>query len=217
MSSPVKLYGTSGSTCSMRVLFTAFELGHPVELIPVDMAKGEHKQPAHLARQPFGKVPAAEDGDLSFYESRAITRYLVDKYANESTIKLVPTDIKKKAIFEQWASLESTTYTPHITTILVDYFGRNFYKLARNDEACKNAAANLKKDGPILNKHLDDNEWLANNEFSLVDIHMVTYLYYIVNEPEIKEWFNENPNINAWYKRTTARPAFQQVLAGLKH
>jgi len=209
----VKIYGGPHTTCSMRVLFTAFELGHPVDLVTLDYAKGEYKSPAHLARQPFGKVPAVEDGDFIMYESRAICRYLVDKYADNSDIKLVPSDIKERAIFEQWMSLESTTYTPEITVILKNFFGVRYFNIPRDDEACKKAGENLFRDGAVLNKQLDGKTWIVNDKFSLVDICFLTYLVPIVDEPEIKEWFAKYPNIAAWFKNATARPGWQKVIA----
>ena len=35
----------------------AKERNIPYEWIAVDLSKGEHKQPAHLAHHPFGQVP----------------------------------------------------------------------------------------------------------------------------------------------------------------
>lgn len=43
------------------------------------------------------------------YESRAIGRYLAEKYADEGT-RLIPTDLQKKALFEQAASIENANF-----------------------------------------------------------------------------------------------------------
>jgi glutathione S-transferase len=45
------------------------------------------------------------------YESRAICRYIADKYANQGPA-LVPTDVKSKALFEQAASNEYSNFDP---------------------------------------------------------------------------------------------------------
>jgi glutathione S-transferase len=45
------------------------------------------------------------------YESRAICRYIADKYANQGPA-LVPTDVKGKALFEQAASNEYSNFDP---------------------------------------------------------------------------------------------------------
>lgn len=80
----IKLYGMEMSTCTRRVRCVLEEMGLPYEIVLVDLAKGEHKQPAHLAIQPFGQVPVLEDTDgTTIFESRAIMRYLVKKYPTE--------------------------------------------------------------------------------------------------------------------------------------
>ena len=43
---------------------TAKYLGLPITYVRLDPQKGEHKLPAHLARNPNGKVPVLVDGDL---------------------------------------------------------------------------------------------------------------------------------------------------------
>ncbi len=80
----IKLYGMTMSTCTRRVRCVLEEMGLPYEIVLVDLRKDEHKQPAHLAIQPFGKVPVLEDIDgTKIFESRAIMRYLVKKYPIE--------------------------------------------------------------------------------------------------------------------------------------
>jgi len=181
--------------------------------VNVDFATGENKSAAHLKRQPFGKVPVAEDNGFSFYESRAICRYLVDKYASDSKIPLIPSDIKERAIFEQWMSLESTTYTPEITALLKESsFALKHRGGKKNEAAAAAASANLKRDGQVLNEQLGKHQYVAGDNFTLVDICLPTYMWYIRDEPELKQWFADFPNIAAWFKRVTVRPAFQQVL-----
>lgn len=52
-----------------------------IEQIVVNTLKGRHKEPAHLARNPFGTVPTLELGDGSYIvESLAIMEYLEDKF-----------------------------------------------------------------------------------------------------------------------------------------
>lgn len=53
----LKLYGSPVSTCTRRVAVTLKEKNVPFEFITVDIAKGEHKSPDFLVKQPFGQVP----------------------------------------------------------------------------------------------------------------------------------------------------------------
>lgn len=63
----------------MKVALLLEELGLPYEAIPVDTRKGEQFDPAFLAVNPNGKVPAIVDGDVVVFDSNAILLYLADR------------------------------------------------------------------------------------------------------------------------------------------
>ena len=58
----MKLYHTPG-TSAFRCRWMLEELGAPYELVPMDLGKGDHKQPEYLKIHPLGSVPALVDGD----------------------------------------------------------------------------------------------------------------------------------------------------------
>ncbi|KAF8090818.1 hypothetical protein N665_0465s0001 [Sinapis alba] len=62
----LKVYGPHFAS-PKRALVTLIEKGVTFETVPVDLMKGEHKQPAYLALQPFGTVPAVVDGDYKIF------------------------------------------------------------------------------------------------------------------------------------------------------
>ncbi|KAJ6600869.1 thioredoxin-like protein [Mycena sp. CBHHK59/15] len=103
----LKLFGSPVSTCTRRVAVVLIEKKAPFELGAVDVAKGEHKSSAFLANQPLGQ----NDDGFFVYESRAICRYIEDKYPNQGT-KLAPSDVQGKALFEQAASVEYSNFDP---------------------------------------------------------------------------------------------------------
>jgi glutathione S-transferase len=98
----IKIHGSPFSTCTKRVLTVCAEKNIPYELVTLNFAIAEHKTPAFLALQPFGKVPVLEDDGLFVFESRAICKYLEVKFAGQGT-KLMPdmTDVKAYGLFEQ--------------------------------------------------------------------------------------------------------------------
>lgn len=53
----IKLYGNAMSTCTKRAAVVIKEKNIPFEFIAVDFAKGEHKAPEFVEKQPFGQVP----------------------------------------------------------------------------------------------------------------------------------------------------------------
>src|SRR5580693_6403585 len=56
------------------------ELGIPYDLHVLDMKAGEQRQPAYLAINPMGKVPAIKHGDVLVTEQVAIYLYLADLF-----------------------------------------------------------------------------------------------------------------------------------------
>ena len=72
----MKLYNSNFSPNALRVRAVAAELGIPLDIVEVDLRKGENKTASYLAINPNGKVPVLVDGDFVLWESRAINGYL---------------------------------------------------------------------------------------------------------------------------------------------
>jgi GST-like protein len=74
----IKLYHFP-SPNPQKVTFALKELDLDCEIVPVDLAKGEQREAAFRAVNPFGRVPVLVDGDLTLTESQAILVYLGEK------------------------------------------------------------------------------------------------------------------------------------------
>ena len=87
----MKLHGnTIGSNCRRVTIYLA-EKGLDLELVEVDLASGEHKTAAFLARNPAGLIPVLELDDGSYIpESSAIVEYLEDIHPQPSMIGETP-------------------------------------------------------------------------------------------------------------------------------
>jgi glutathione S-transferase len=94
----VVLHGPAYSTYARTARLVLEEKGIPYELREVDILKGEGQQPAHLARHPFGKVPALEHDGFALFETFAIARYLDEAFPGP---KLQPEDAKRRARMTQ--------------------------------------------------------------------------------------------------------------------
>ena len=70
----------SPNTRSSGSLTLLEELGAPYELHVLNMKAGEQRQPAYLAINPMGKVPALRHGDALITEQVAIFLYLADLF-----------------------------------------------------------------------------------------------------------------------------------------
>src|SRR6185295_7873815 len=116
MGKPI-VYGPAYSTYVRTVLMTLKEKKVDYELVHVDMLAGEHKQPAHLKRHPFGKVPGFEHNGMSFYEVNAIVHYIDDAFPGR---KLEPNDLERRTRCEQIISVvDSYAYDCLICKIML--------------------------------------------------------------------------------------------------
>jgi glutathione S-transferase len=70
----------SPNTRSTGALILLEELGAPYDLHVLNMKAGEQRQPAYLAVNPMGKVPALRHGDAIITEQVAVYLYLADLF-----------------------------------------------------------------------------------------------------------------------------------------
>ena len=70
----------SPHTRSTGALILLEELGAPYDLHVLNMKAGEQRQPAYLAVNPMGKVPALRHGDAIITEQVAVYLYLADMF-----------------------------------------------------------------------------------------------------------------------------------------
>jgi len=73
------LYHAAPSRSSI-VRWMLEELGEPYDLHVLSLMKGDQQQPAYLAVNPMGKVPALRHGDAIITEAAAICTYLADEF-----------------------------------------------------------------------------------------------------------------------------------------
>lgn len=69
----------------------------PVEIISVDIMKGEHKQSWSTAINPLRQLPFYSEGEFSLVESFAILWYLCEKHADIINEHWYPRDIKQRS------------------------------------------------------------------------------------------------------------------------
>lgn len=74
----IRLYDYWRSSAAYRVRIALNLLEVPFESLPVNLVKGEHKAPDHLARNPQGLVPAIEIDGQMLTQSLAIIEYLAE-------------------------------------------------------------------------------------------------------------------------------------------
>ncbi|KAG8952803.1 hypothetical protein FRC04_003728 [Tulasnella sp. 424] len=201
------LHGWHLSTCTRRVKCVLYEKGVEFTLKHVDIMAGEAKTEAYRQIQPFSQIPVLEDEGFYLFESRAITRYIAAKYADQGT-KLLPnpTDLKAVALFEQAACIEQADFDPYASEIAVEKVFKPHKGVAPNEEAFKKLVENLntKLDGyeRLLSKH----KYLAGDELTLADLWHLPYGE--IAERFAPEIWESHPKFNAWWQALKNRPSW---------
>lgn len=151
--------------------------------------------------QPFGQVPAFDDGNVRLFESGAILLYL-----GEQDERLLPRDPAGRWAATSWLIAALNSVEPMAMQIVnLDVFqaGKPWTKEARGS-AVELARARLKSTDDALG----EKDWLAG-PFSVADIMMITVLRNLDHTDMLAEF----PALSAYKARGEARPAFQRALA----
>ncbi|CAN6864528.1 unnamed protein product [Brassica oleracea] len=206
----VKLYGQVTAACPQRVLLCLLEKEIEFEIVHIDLDTLEQKRPEHLLRQPFGQVPAIEDGDFKLFESRAIARYYATKYSDQGT-NLLGKSLEHRAIVDQWADVEVDYFN-----VLVHPLVMNLVIKPRLGEECDAALVEeLKvKLGVVLDiydNQLASNRFLAGDEFTMADLTHMPAMGYLMRT-DINRIVKDRANMNRWWEEVTARPAWKKLM-----
>lgn len=155
-----------------------------------------------------GQIPAIKDGDLSFYESRAITRYVNETRGG----KLTPATVGERALMEQWISLEQGTINPDVSVIVYQRVFAPMYGGKPDEAVVKLHAEKIVKALDIMSAHLEKNQYLAGASFSLADLFYMPYFQLLTVTPEAN-LISSRPALAAWWKRISERASWQKVLS----
>ncbi len=151
--------------------------------------------------QPFGQVPAFDDGEIRLFESGAILLYL-----GEQDDRLLPADRQGRWQATAWLIAALNSVEPALMQIVnLDVFNAG---KAWAQEARPSAVELAQKRLKSVSDALGDEQWLAER-FSIADIAMVTVLGNLDHTDILSEF----PNLAAYKARGRARPAYQQALS----
>ena len=110
----MKLYTYYRSTSSYRVRIALALKGLDYQSLPVNLVRdgGEHRQPAYLALNPQGRVPAlqVDEGEL-LIQSPAIIEYLEERYPHPPCSPAIRCAAPTSAESRRWSAATSTRCT----------------------------------------------------------------------------------------------------------
>ena len=208
----MKLYMVPLAPNPTKVMLYIAERGHAgcqmdIEQIVVNTVKGRHKEPEHLARNPFGTVPALElDNGKFVLESLAIMEYLEDRFPNGRLYTGTPEETAAARDLERVIDLRLAgpmgAYGHAVNSPLG--YPKDDEKAAQMERAMQvplNYLESALSDGRPL---------LLGEDVSIADCTLQASLQFMrFVEADV---FGERPLLRKWDETYRARPAAESVL-----
>jgi glutathione S-transferase len=197
----IKVWGRATSLNVQIVMWALAELDLACERIDVGGAFGGLDTPEFLSMNPNGRIPVIEDKGAVLWESAAIVRYLGAEYGSES---FWPADHLSRARLDQWAEWAKSSFGPELLNgIFVPLVPTPPDK--RDLDAVAASAGRLQRLAGIIDVRIGNGPYLGGEEPCFADIIVGAYLYryFTLDFPRA-----ETPNLEAWYRRLAARPAY---------
>jgi len=203
----MKLYQFPLSPNCQKVVAVAHEVGMPLELAMVDLFKGEARTPAMLAKNPNGKLPILEDGELVLWESTAMLAYIATKAGRAD---LAPTTLRERAEVERWTSWQGAHFSPAIRKVAFERIVKKLAGLGAPDEAVVKAGSDeFAVVASVLEQSLGAKEYVCGRltiaDFALAPSAALTASCGLDFAPY--------PKAQAWLGRMMARESLKNTLA----
>jgi glutathione S-transferase len=208
------LYGAAYSVYVRAARLALEEKSVPYGLVVVDVFAPGGPPEIHLARHPFGRIPAFEHEGFRLYEAGAIERYVDEAFAGPP---LQPTEPRARARMNQAISvLDSYAYATLVRTIFVEQVRAPSRGQAPDEAGIAAALPRAATCVRALAEISGGGRWLAGNALTLADLHAAPMLTYFRMAPDGAALLNACPPMAAWLERIAARPSMQATRSPLE-
>ena len=191
--------GGKGLARDTRVRWALEEAGVPYEVRLVSFRA--MKEPAHLARHPFGQIPTYEEGGLVLFETGAIVLHIAQHHAG-----LLPDNADARARAVAWMFAALNTVEPPI----LDFVTARLFEADKPwaEVRIPLVADRVRDRLKPLSTRLGNADWL-DGAFSAGDLMMASVLLRLRASGILDEF----PNLAAYVARGEARPAYKRAFA----
>ena len=201
--SNLTLYGFNNSTYVRTVRMLLHDKGASYDQVPVNVLAGEPREPEHLARNPFGKVPVIEHDGRMIYETSAIVRYLNDILDGPS---LIPSDPKQRVRMDQAIGIVDSSGYGALIGVAAYHLFPDFIGGA-DDGARAQALINSRLVLNELMKLKGGDPFIAGGEATLADYYLAPIWTY-VDLTEDSGKLSDVAGFTDWWVEMSQNPAF---------
>jgi glutathione S-transferase len=153
----------------------------------------------HLARHPFGRVPAFKHGDFWLYETTAIALYLEEAFAGP---KLLPEDTRKRALVHQWLSSLNSYFYPNIVFSLI-HERLVFAELgiAPDENVIAESIPKIAQCLQVMHTAFETRRFLVDDQATMADYFLLPALTALSFVPEGQDLLGRFARVNQWLLR----------------
>lgn len=190
----IDILGFAQSTFVRTARMTCIEKGAEHRLVPL-----EFRQASHRSLHPFLRMPVMRAGDVTLYETLAITHYLEETFPGP---RLMPADALGRARVLQWISICSD--------YLYDSQVRAFLRDGPPEAEVIDAAHG---DLAVVEPQLAAGPYALGQALSLADLFLAPIVEFAASQTAMAAVFTDLPNITAWRTRMASRSSMAQTVA----
>jgi len=181
----------SPNTRSTGALILLEELGAPYQLHVMNMKAGENRQPAYLAINPLGKVPAITHGEALVTEQVAVFLYLADLFPAKGLAPAIGDPLRGPYL--RWMAFYGSSFEP----ALIDRSQKHVPPASMAPYGDYDATV------AIVIGQLEKGPYLLGDRFSAADVLWGTALRWTT----MFGLMPDPPVVKAYIERVGSRPA----------
>jgi glutathione S-transferase len=206
MSTP-EIHGPNFSTYVRTVRLALIAKGADFHLHEVNILTGAHTEAAHLARNPFAKVPSFTHDGVTIYETAAITRYIDRAFPG---ISLQPTDPRTAARCDQVISIiDSFGYGCIIGKLVWQRLVTPMLGGTPDESVIEAAMPTVRICLAEFERLLAGGPYFGGADISLADLHLAPVFYYLMATPEGRDSVATVPGLSAWWDLVSTHPGMK--------
>lgn len=200
----MKIYEMKVAPNPRRVRIFLAEKGiNDLEFVEMDVQAGANLTEEFKRKSPMTKIPVLElDDGTCISETVAICRYFEETHPKPS---LMGKTAVEKAQIEMWQRLCDFYFmmpTGMCFQHVSGYFKDRMNPVKEWGEECRTKIFEFMD---LLDQHLESNEYVAGNTFSIADITaLCTMDFNKVNSIRVSD---QHPNLKRWYDQVSSRPS----------
>jgi glutathione S-transferase len=208
------LYGAAYSVYVRAVRLVLEEKGVPYRLVEVDVFAPGGPPPEHLARHPFGRIPAFAHGAVALYESSAIERYVDEAFPGPRLQPERPAD--RARMNQVLAVIDNYAYRTLVWDIFVERVRAP--QQGRSPDEARVAAALPKAETCLaaLETLMGKGPFLAGPARTLADLHATPVFIYFRMAREGAALLAAHPKLQAWLDAMMERPSIAATRSPLE-